>query len=1638
MIKKSKFNKLLATVSTFALISGASSAAMGAVVQTGGNETLGANGTWGGGNAPADNDVIRLGGHGHTLDADVANRIIAAYDNAGFNPGDITINQNLVLGSVSGAGGAGGAVDVVFGDARTFTLTGTAGGAIAANTYNKLGGLDFANKAANLVIKNAAGVETFLEGDIANAGNAIIDVTTSLKANATFADAKTINIANAQTLHIDAGNNNVTPNNVGGGNITFGGVDSALKFTVDANGGKAITFGNACDPVGGGADVKGRLEVVNTAAAGQLLTLDTGGAEIGNANDHRLKEFITAGTGEIKITNGGIFAKKISINGTGQVEFDDDLDSGANSTLTFGGDGDVLFSGDAEVTTIDFNGKNAKVNVANGKTITGNVTTAAPNTGNLVFEQAGGVVGTIGAKDFALKTVELDGAGEVALDGKAHYAKTFLFKDNAAQLTIADGGSLTGDAVANAAGNGVIEFTKSGTFTGTLGEEDKNHLGAVIANGAGAVAISAGKHTVDTFKAANADSIFDFADGATVSTNAIDNTSGAVGTTKLNFVGSSGVSGVVGGTNPFAEINLKGGKEAVVIFTNDTNATNFNIGAGTGELDSTKAGRTLAAEVKFTDANSGTLLIKGKNNATIDGAVAQVGNKGTVRIAADVGANNVVFNNVVGVAADANALKLLEIENGFKGQVQLDADTHITDVEINGGSIRLGANNYKFGGISGNGTLLVNANGANLNGRAAPGDAEINLGTADNRLAKLQFAGDNTLNIGDGVNIHVNTLDNGGGNVRGKLVFEGTSVFETVALANAGDEFSTITLDAKADVTIHSPDTVVNGLTALGDNSTLTIAGKFNANGGLQGANDVAGTLRFVNNATITGNVGAANKSLACIEFAGSDVEFTGDVVHKAGQAFVFSGDTDSTVKFNNKTNIGDNIFTNNSDANITHTIVLTKAGVTEFTKNLATSIDKQLNFQLAAGVHAKITGGDATGTNFVSANNKAELELNKAGTVINSAGDFTKSFGKVVFSESATIANSTYADELQVNAGKTATLGGVIQSGKFHLANARSTVSFLDRATVNSVIKTDVDSKGVVEFTGGAAINKNLGEQATVLNSVTFANDAKKTAKLGANIFAKNITMQQGVVKLTSDAELNGVTTANATTLDLGDKKLTANDNLTFNGANKIKFSTTNSGNTLTGGQITIADGKNLEFIANTSLAITADDEGNARPVGGASHDFTLIDGNVVAAKLDIDKVTVENKNDFTSWTHTVSKDGLILTQTDNAARKLKELLGDKDAANIANAEALAKAEQGTQGYKLVELLSTISKDSDKTTEVFNNLTPLTTIVDSIQNTTANVGESLGTRTISLAGNQANPVETRTVGSESVVGVSAGDDHHARFGAWFSPFYNNTTQKARKGAAGYKGESYGASFGFDTRTNEDVIIGAAFTAANSELKHKNFKSGSKTKVNSLLFSIYGMQQLTDTWFALGSATVGTNEVKNNERRGYVNNHEAARAKYSSMSFSGEVMFGYNHIIEQATITPMGGFRYTRVNDGGYKETGTAIQNLDVSTKASNKFEVILGARASGGTFDFNGMSVTPEVHAFVNHDLINKNPKQDIKLDSSALTGKSSKPVRTSYNLGLGANAEFGVMEYGASYDAQLANKRVGHQGTLRVRVNF
>jgi outer membrane autotransporter protein len=303
---------------------------------------------------------------------------------------------------------------------------------------------------------------------------------------------------------------------------------------------------------------------------------------------------------------------------------------------------------------------------------------------------------------------------------------------------------------------------------------------------------------------------------------------------------------------------------------------------------------------------------------------------------------------------------------------------------------------------------------------------------------------------------------------------------------------------------------------------------------------------------------------------------------------------------------------------------------------------------------------------------------------------------------------------------------------------------------------------------------------------------------------------------------------------------------------------------------------------------------------------------------------------------------------------------------------------------------------------------------------------------------NHPQPGVQHASSSDKVSGIAAGEGDHTMYGAWVSPFYSQTTQKARGSRAGYKADSCGATVGFDTQANADLTIGLAGTYAKTDAKHKNFKSGDKTKTDTFMFSVYGIQQLTNNWFLQGHAAYATNRVKSSEKLITSTTNQTAKASYDVTSYNTELLAGFNYSVAYVVVTPLIGASYTRVNGSGYTETGTTNQNRTVSTKATNKFEAIAGMRAQTTT-EMNGINVTPEIHGFVRHDLIGKTAQVNSKISGMfSSSSKSAKALKTTYNVGLGVNAVSGMYEYGAGYDLFAGDKTIGHQGTLKVRVNF
>lgn len=1661
MENKFKLKKFLATASAFAMITGASSAAMGAqvtddnggnVIIGGGNDANTANGA-----AFANGDSFHFSNAGHNLTTGGA-ITINAIDLNNKAPGDFTAAHNTSVGPITDTGGAN-TIDVIVNDGITLILENNQGvnaanGAIAAGTFNGVGDITLGSggAAGTLTINSNATLGGTVDSNGAGANgvvnvsagktvtfNGVIGGGTGLAELNALGNDSVINLGAAATVTsvkvADAG----AQVNINGGDLT-GSVSFTADGTVNVADNKTITVKVDSTGVNTG--------VLNFAGRGAVT------AKVGETQ--ALKEVNINGTTGAGVVAFGdeVKAQKITVNDAGaKVTFAEDV-TAANG-LQFSKDG--------------------QVNLADGKKITGDVknTVADSNTGKLIFDGAGEVTGKIGEEGKALSLVQVDAGNDIDLSGNAHYANDFKLKHNNARLKIAAGGKLVGNVSAANGGNGQIQFAGAGEIEGIIGNGG-NAIGKIEAVGAANVKIGAGDHKVNALEAADNNATFTLVDDAKIS-GTITNTSGAVGNTVLTFEGSSTVGGAVGGgANAFKTIDVTGKTDKTVTFEGATTATNLNIGkAGQEGAAKVRIKNDLTAEVAFLDdqTQTGELEIFNAGAHDITGDINKnIGadeSRGKITIANDVGANAVTFDGQIGDTANKKAINHLHIlNNNAGGSVVLEGgDVHIGKIQAAGaGSLKLNEADakYKFGEIVVDAdnvfALEVDENAV----LKAPTEGSVNFGSENKRLSEVQFNANKNLTIENGVNIYAAKLNENGVNNNGTLIFKGDSIFSA---ESDGQNIKAIEVQGDGKTVKLLKATKTHQNIKLSNNATLEVAGNVTtdiaANGagnGLIGAADGQGHLKFINSAdvTVTGNVGGAANRLQSIEFNGGNVNFANDVAH-TGKDFKFTGQNASIVKFDNA-GFGDANFVNGSEADgVEHIVVLNNNE--NFTGKIAVdnAATKQIAFDIGTNDNtATLQGGvQANGAKFINrgASGRGTLELNQDGVTIYSAGTDTKKLDTIEVQENATITNGASADTITIKQNKTATIGGEVSGTNFGLENVGSTVKFLDGATLKVAVADIVGDKGIVEFLGGGTVEagKDIGATAKRVKMVTFSDDATKTLTFGSKVFAaEKIDIRKGTFKAGNDDVVLDAPDVNAVngSFDLGATgKITVNGgNLTFSGAEgKIAVAIAQAGNQVSGGQIVAGTGATLKYGANSKITVTPDDSNGNRPTAGSSRTFTLIQNDTGQAATGTLLVDIDgSKNPFTKWSSSFDANGgLILTQIDGAADKIKEILGkDLDAVDTANVDALTKAAAGTDAAKFVDILAGLVDNKAKLNEAIDRLTSVTTATDSIESTMNDVVNGIGTR-LSLVGKQTagTPVQSRAVASEKVTGVAAGDDH-ARYGAWFSPFFSKTTQKARKGAAGYRDTTYGGSFGMDTRANDDLIIGGAITLANSEMKHRDFKSGDKTKVNSLMFSIYALQQITDTWFAQGSATIASNEVKNSEKRvSGATTFDNVSGKYNSMSFVGDALFGYNYATEDFTLTPMGGVRYTRVNSAGYKETGsTTGQNLNVSQKASNRFEVVVGGRVSGGTFDVNGMSVTPELHGFISHDLIGKNPKQDLRIGGAptSLAAKSRKPIRTSYNLGLGVNADYGMMEYGLGYDVHLAEKRVGHEGSLKIRVNF
>ncbi|WP_017208674.1 autotransporter outer membrane beta-barrel domain-containing protein, partial [Rickettsia australis] len=1127
-----------------------------------------------------------------------------------------------------------------------------------------------------------------------------------------------------------------------------------------------------------------------------------------------------------------------------------------------------------------------------------------------------------------------------------------------------------------------------------------------------------------------------------------------------------GVTGAVG-TNA-ASLKVLNAKvdngAADLVFTSDIYAqtVNFDDIAGGGAVGTIQVGGNLiATNVNFGgNAQGGTLELNGPvgKSYTLSGTIAN-GNNATINIntLGLVTADNASIGTVAQINIQDNKTFAINVKNAdieilnaqaidFKG-----ANSKLFLVNNSATDDRVVTIKNDLPAFATGGGMLLLFGTANLITLQGDGAAKA-IGTAGNELASLNVLGKVAFNNIDTTNV---------------LAFNIINTTQFVDVGGITNQINVINIGA-ANASL--------GLPAAAGSYTI------DANGGNVGILANGQTINFAHedaelvlqnsaagNSTITLNAaldpGAPNKGKLAVDSGAAGGRVILASVRNATYGTAVNKLKSLEFRGNGTFQIDTDIFANNLELSVPAAITYNKdinsnlsfGAATALTQNGNINGNVDFNNQAAVitlGANKNITGS-VTSSNGVNGTIIATGASTINGHITNIA--MLKVGAGAV---SITQGGNTSITEIQGNGTALLTLPANFNlTGSINKTGGQALkLNFTNGGSVRGVVGTAANSVGDITTTGTTnfASSVNAKGAATLCGTTSFADTFTNTgavtlAKASITNFAKNVTAtsfaaNNATINFGNSLAFNSNITGSGTTLTLGASQVTYTGTGSF--TDTLTLNTTFDGAAKSDGHILIKSGSTLDLsgVSTLALVVTATnfDINNISP----NTKYTVISaetaGGLKPTPAGNVKVTVNNDNRFVNFTFDEST--LTLFAEDIAEEVIEEdfkpggpLANIPNAANVKKSlELMEQAPIGSDACLAFDNWGKLNpiQAADAVTHLMQDVVKPSDTIAAINNQVilSNISSSL----INL---------NARMDAIQPAAVAAGDeDRDAKFGAWISPFVGNAMQKMRNNISGYKSDTTGGTIGFDGLVSDDLALGLAYTRADTDIKLKNNKTGDKNKVESNIYSLYGLYNVPyENLCFKAIASYSDNKIRSKSRRIIATaldivGYQTASGKYKSESYTGQLMAGYTYMMpENISLTPLAGLRYSAIKDKGYKETGTTNQNLTVKGKNYSTFDGLLGAKVSSN-INVGEVVLTPEFYAMVDYAFKNKVPAIDARLQgmTSPFPTNSFKQSKTSFDIGVGITAKHQMMEYGINYDTNIGSKYFAQQGSVKVRVNF
>jgi len=289
-------------------------------------------------------------------------------------------------------------------------------------------------------------------------------------------------------------------------------------------------------------------------------------------------------------------------------------------------------------------------------------------------------------------------------------------------------------------------------------------------------------------------------------------------------------------------------------------------------------------------------------------------------------------------------------------------------------------------------------------------------------------------------------------------------------------------------------------------------------------------------------------------------------------------------------------------------------------------------------------------------------------------------------------------------------------------------------------------------------------------------------------------------------------------------------------------------------------------------------------------------------------------------------------------------------------------------------------------------------------------------------------------------MGVSGGEEESS-YGLWARGSYGSGIFKPQDSLQ-VKQKSTGGSIGFDSKLDDDTIIGIALNHNQTKLKPKstsetvvsNISNNTGSKFNgdirSLIGSLYGSINMSERLVLGGEIRLGQVDAKMNYQS-LLNGNSKFKLKGSLLG--GSLNADYYYPIGKLFFVPNLGISYETIRFKGKNQGNLKIEKLAIRRPA------ITGGITITGVLQKGECQLIPEIRAAYEVGFSPKSNRLKIKNSGGMVLSDYRIPVpKDTYRLGASMGIAFSRFEASAGYEQARSKRYLGNSFYGKLRINI